>query len=790
MTSTTGPGDALKFVAFSSLVKVEFWTELASKKLDTYRLNDDAQPIYGFYGSGHDARAPCRLNLLGESSFDSPEDEGRRAAGPGARFEECRAIGYVKNVNTKEAFKELDKPAALAAIARETWADAVDSDRAVAEPERLLRFLLLTFADLKKSAFLHWFAFPTLGSQALFRLVSSRPASAAAPGVLLGGPADAASVVRGLADLWARSVEGTGRPHCPPFFAVVKAPRCDGDGEEAAAGLRVLSLLEFERERAGGEIGDDTVVFGFVDPCSEPGGMPGWPLRNFLVLLSARWGVKWARVLCFREHVPRASARAGSGGGGAAAAAAAGGTAPTTGGGPSLLGRSVVLDIDLSAAPSASGGPGEAAAAAAVKAAWLPTRVGSLGWEPNAAGRPGPRMSDLSSVLDPARLAENSVRLNIKLMRWRALPELDVELLAETKCLLLGAGTLGCAVARCLMGWGVQHITFADNGRVAYSNPVRQSLFAFEDCKGGGRFKAEAAAAALSAVYPGARSSGHVLTIPMPGHPLTTLAETLRARSDAETLEDLVSSHDVVFVLTDSRESRWLPTLLAAKHDKICVNAALGLDSFLVVRHGGSPDDGGEGGASTEDNGRKHQAEAPVVGAAASPAKTAEELEPEKPQASAASAASAAAVSLPEAGKPESEPTAPSCPPCPDAPTTATAAAASAATAVRRATPSRLGCYFCTDVVAPENSSLNRTLDQQCTVTRPGLAPMAAATAVEMTVGLLHHPLRQRAPADDSAGRARGLGAAQAAAAAAGQDGGHPLGALPHQVRGFIAIFT
>ncbi|CAN0302015.1 unnamed protein product, partial [Ectocarpus sp. 8 AP-2014] len=440
MTSTTGPGDALKFVAFSSLVKVEFWTELATKKLDTYRLNDDAQPIYGFYGSGHDARTPCRLNLLGESSFDSPDDEGRRAAGPGARFEECRAIGYVKNVNTKEAFKELDKPAALAAIARETWADAVESDRAVAEPERLLRFLLLTFADLKKSAFLHWFAFPTLGSQALFRLVSSRPASAAAPGVLLGGPADAASVVRGLAGLWARSVEGTGRPNCPPFFVVVKDPRPagrdDGDGEVVAAGSRVLSLLEFERERAGGEVGDDTVVFGFVDPCSEPGGMPGWPLRNFLVLLSARWGVKRARVLCFREHVPRASAGAGSGGGGGAAAAAgelpfqllADGTAPTTGGGPSLLGRSVVLDIDLSAAPSASGGPGEASAAA-VKAAWLPARVGSLGWEPNAAGRPGPRMSDLSSVLDPARLAENSVRLNIKLMRWRALPELDVELL-------------------------------------------------------------------------------------------------------------------------------------------------------------------------------------------------------------------------------------------------------------------------------------------------------------------------------------------------------------------------
>lgn len=87
-------------------------------------------------------------------------------------------------------------------------------------------------------------------------------------------------------------------------------------------------------------------------------------------------------------------------------------------------------------------------------------------------------------------------------MRWRALPELDLEAMGGLKCLLFGAGTLGSNVARALLvsspssleavwwaawgwtgqGWGVRKLTFVDNGRVSYSNPARQSLYTHEDC--------------------------------------------------------------------------------------------------------------------------------------------------------------------------------------------------------------------------------------------------------------------------------------------------------------------
>ena len=61
-----------------------------------------------------------------------------------------------------------------------------------------------------------------------------------------------------------------------------------------------------------------------------------------------------------------------------------------------------------------------------------------VGWEKNRKGALLPQHVNLRGSMDPAALAASSVDLNLKLMKWRLVPELDLTKIAATKCLLLG----------------------------------------------------------------------------------------------------------------------------------------------------------------------------------------------------------------------------------------------------------------------------------------------------------------------------------------------------------------
>eukprot|EP00043_Microstomoeca_roanoka_P004172 m.48011 g.48011 ORF g.48011 m.48011 type:complete len:677 (-) comp12369_c0_seq2:92-2122(-) len=599
--------EMLKFATFSSSADTAFWQTLNHHKLTSYKLSSDAQPIFASYASGYRNDLPLRVSVSAESFETEPA---------AARIGQVYLLrGSLYTLNTLEQFKKAD----ISAFAQTTIAEiatAITSGDALKDHTLINRFILLAFPDLKAYHYYYWFAFPAL-----------TPA-AAVPDLGISAIADVIpehqwdTISEGVAAL--RDTDA-----CMSFF-IVQTPTAGAEAKPAVLPLSALTPAMFD---------DKSIFFGFADPCGMET-YPGWPLRNFLALLSHHGGAnKEIRVLCFRHRT----------------------LAGVTDISFSRIISTRLPEFDFSSPDQCSH----------VK-----------GLEKTAKGRLGPRFCNLSGSMDPSRLAETAVDLNLKLMRWRLMPDVQLEQISQTRCLLLGAGTLGCNVARALLGWGVRHITFVDSGRVSYSNPVRQTLFQFEDCLDGGKPKAEAAAMRLHQIFPNITTRGVVLSIPMAGHPVSDEAFP-QTMSNARQLEQLIKEHDVVFLLMDSRESRWLPTVLAASEHKLCLTAALGFDTFVAMRHGMR--------IENEDG---------------------------------------------------------------DATTTA-------------------GCYFCNDGTAPQNSARDRTLDQQCTVSRPGISFLASAMVVELMINVLHHPEGVHAGIADPSNMDASV-----------------MGAVPQQIRGSLAGFS
>ncbi|KAF9565773.1 E1-like protein-activating [Agrocybe pediades] len=614
----------VQFTPFSSLVQPSLWHKLTDLKIDVLKLSDAAVPISGSYSTGRTIKdretgqeiaLPCNLTV-GSESFEEGHKPPHGAVA---------TIGTLKNYNTIEEFKAADKTALFNQEAQAIW----DHIIATRSTEQLNRFLLITFADLKKYKYYYWFAFPAFVSKPAWEIGEEgwREASE---------ELDTTQLSSIHTQLRAQS-------NSLPYFLLRK----EKSGEIAFAPVEAYETFY-------ASVAPEEQIIGFVDPSADPTN-PGWPLRNLLAYLRALYPntTSKLRVLRWRDsEIPHT---------------------------PNTLWKSQIGVLHVS---------GEVTDATA--------RPSAVGWEKNPHGKLGPRVADLAPMMDPTRLAAQAVDLNLKLMRWRILPSLDLDKISSTKCLLLGAGTLGCYVARALMGWGVRTITLVDSGKVSFSNPVRQPLFEFADCLDGGKPKAECAAEALKRIFPGINATGHTLAIPMPGHPIPPGAASIaQAKADVAKLEQLIDEHDAVFLLMDSRESRWLPTVIGAAKGKIVLNAALGFDTFLVMRHG----------------------------------------------------ARASSLSTGKDGKPHQ----------------------------------RLGCYYCNDIVAPADSLTDRTLDQMCTVTRPGLAPIAAATAVELLSSLIQHPDGVFAPPPPPNTNSSNSDPEEGVNSVLGQ--------VPHQLRGFLNQF-
>jgi ubiquitin-like modifier-activating enzyme ATG7 len=247
-------------------------------------------------------------------------------------------------------------------------------------------------------------------------------------------------------------------------------------------------------------------------------------------------------------------------------------------------------------------------------------------------------------------------------------------------------------------------------------------------------------------------------------------------RRDIAALEALVDDHDVAFLLTDTRESRWLPTLLCAARGRLALTAALGFDGFMVIRHGAPlPPEAPREQAPVGQKERQEEEEAHAQEGAAEAAGEggADEAAVEAGPGAALEAGECGAVMAGGGQAPDEPESAPAAPQEKQRPPPPPVAAS-------RGAPLRLGCYFCNDVVAPLNSTADRALDQQCTVARPGLSAIAGSLAVELMAAVVAHPLGAAAPPPGT----------PAAAAAAKADGPPPLGDPPHMVRGSLAAFS
>ncbi|KAG5486141.1 hypothetical protein LSCM1_07256 [Leishmania martiniquensis] len=645
-------------LTFSDLqlsIDIGFWEHLRQLKVTKWKLEEPHAALAGLMRvnvSDRKLLSPPNLVQLSAGSLD-PSTLTQAAAENAADIVSVQVHGTVKSFNFAEELKALDLRGELLSIAAETLLKPALTLYVSTEEEAdawaripFATLCMFTYIDAKAYRFFHWESFPCTSIE-----------TALLVGTLVLGASPARPFSTDVAQAMHRHGTNLLRQQparaCNPFLAV-----CTNDSVE------FLSFSPTAFLTASATTGCAAVVcfFDFSDAAESI----GLPARNI--------------ITCLRLAAPSLTALR-------LYALRSGGTE-----------KSVFVSLQFdpledsfveSLRERLTGAP----PADLARVQWkeeFPFLKAS-GWRKKKID-----ILDLGPFIDPVQRAASDSRFNLELMKWRVLPSLALDSIARCKALLLGVGTLGCNVARNLLMWGVRDLTLVDRGRVSFSNLARQSLFTFQAAKDGMK-KVDAAAEAIEAIIPAAVVRPVPLTIHMPGHRIDD-TKANEALGDICRLEELIAESDVVFLLTDSREARWMPTIIAASTGTPVINVALGFDTYVVMRHGIPGPASRSNAVGAEDSSDTSRTE--------------------------------------------------------------------------------LGCYFCSDIIAPTDSLSFRALDEQCTVTRPAVSSIASAVAVELLAELYQHPKGFRCPAY------------REATVGESDQGRCRLGVIPQQIRGSVFSHT
>jgi len=181
-------------------------------------------------------------------------------------------------------------------------------------------------------------------------------------------------------------------------------------------------------------------------------------------------------------------------------------------------------------------------------------------------------------TLQKSSVVDTVVSLNLHLAKWRFAPRMDLEALQAQCVMIVGCGSLGCHVIRTLLAYGVRNYILIDNGEISPSTVVRQLFYTRQDI---GQKKVVVSKRRILDVLGSADVETHDMKIPI-----------FQQRDDEEDvkhririLDSMVRRCDALFLLTDNRESRWLPSVLGRIHGKRTLTCAIGFDTFVCMEH-------------------------------------------------------------------------------------------------------------------------------------------------------------------------------------------------------------